>query len=842
MICQGLSREKANELYRKVLKDNDTEAMRRLCLEDLFFLLTIACKRKDIDRDWLYDRSREVEASPNGHLDLWAREHYKLFMLDEPIPTPAGWKNHGDLIPGDDVFSPDGKPIKVLARTEVFESPPLQKITFDDGFEIIAGDDHLWEVERRTRKRIKSAYNKPGPKRMYRESVILSTSEIAQHMHQADNRLAVRVNAPLDLPDADLPIHPYLLGVWLGDGTSAEGRITCGDDCVFKAIEGLGYTLSKDYTPNRNSQNRNIGGLKERLKALGLINNKHIPDIYLRSSAQQRLELLQGLMDTDGHCNTRGTATFVNINEQLISGFVELCHTLGLKPRKRAHHSKVKSEPYLFWQVSFQAYKDFPVFKMQRKLDRCKDGKRQNPRRFIVSCERVDTAPGSCIQVEGGLYLAGKNFVTTHNSTIITFGKSIQDVLKDPDNTTIGIFSHTRPIAKGFVEQIKRELENNSFLKDLFPEVLYQNPRSESPRWSLDSGLVVKRNTNPKEATIEAWGVVDGQPTGKHFTILVYDDVVTRGSVTTPEMIKKVTESWELSLNLGAHGGRARYIGTRYHFNDTYKTMMDRGSVSPRVYPATDNGKMDGSPVFLDKETLMTKRRDMGPYTFGTQMLQNPVADKAMGFKEEWLMYYQSLSDFRSWNTYVVVDPAGEKKKGSDYTVIAAIGLAPDQNYYLLDAVRDRMNLTERTSKLFEFHRKYNPIDTGYEKYGMQSDIEHIQYVQEKENYRFNITALGGPMPKNDRIKRLIPVFEQKRFYLPQAITFKDYEGKTVDFVHDFVNEEYLAFPVCIHDDMLDCIARILEQKLDAKFPKKREIQKETNPGPILNPGQSWMG
>ena len=229
-----------------------------------------------------------------------------------------------------------------------------------------------------------------------------------------------------------------------------------------------------------------------------------------------------------------------------------------------------------------------------------------------------------------------------YKSTIITFGKSIQDILADPDNTTIGIFSHTRPIAKAFMEQIKRELESNSFFIDLFPDVLYVNPKSESPKWSLDSGLIVKRKTNPKEATVEAHGLVDGQPTSKHFSILVYDDVVTRESVTTPEQIKKVTAAWELSLNLGAIGGCKRYIGTRYHMNDTYKTMMDRGSVIPRIYPATDNGKLEGNAVFMDDQVLKEKRRDMGPYTFGTQMLQDPIADKSMGFREEWLKYYES--------------------------------------------------------------------------------------------------------------------------------------------------------------------------------------------------------
>lgn len=429
-----------------------------------------------------------------------------------------------------------------------------------------------------------------------------------------------------------------------------------------------------------------------------------------------------------------------------------------------------------------------------------------------------------------------------YKSTIITFGKSIQDLLKDPDNTLIGIFSHTRPIAKGFLDQIKRELELNTFLKDLFPDVLYQNPRSEAPKWSLDSGIMVKRSTNPKEASVEAWGLVDGQPTSKHFTLLVYDDVVTRESVTTPEQIKKVTEAWELSLNLGAQGGRKRYIGTRYHINDTYRTMMDRGSVIPRIHTATDNGKMDGEPVFMPKDLLMEKRRDMGPYTFGTQMLQDPIADKAMGFKREWLKYYDSLSETKDWNKYIVVDPSSGRKKSSDYSVFEVIGLAPDNNYYLLYGVRDRLNLTQRTSLLFRLVREYSPTGIGYEQYGMQSDIEHVQYVMEKENFRFDITPLGGSIAKEDRIKKLVPVFEQKRFYMPKELWFTNYEGKRVDYIQAFTDDEYLSFPVCVHDDMLDCRARILDPTLDAKFPKIKEKPTENQREYYSGTNDGWMG
>src|SRR3989338_7108665 len=131
-----------------------------------------------------------------------------------------------------------------------------------------------------------------------------------------------------------------------------------------------------------------------------------------------------------------------------------------------------------------------------------------------------------------------------YKSTIITFGLSIQAILCNPD-ITIGIFSHTRPIAKGFLRQIKRELESNQQMKDLFPDILFANPAKESPKWSEDDGIVVRRKGNPKESTVEAHGLVDGQPTSKHYKVLVYDDVVVKDSVTSPDMIAKTTEALE---------------------------------------------------------------------------------------------------------------------------------------------------------------------------------------------------------------------------------------------------------------------------------------------------------
>jgi len=418
-----------------------------------------------------------------------------------------------------------------------------------------------------------------------------------------------------------------------------------------------------------------------------------------------------------------------------------------------------------------------------------------------------------------------------YKSSLITFAKTIQDILINPE-ITVGIFSHTKGISRGFLKQIKFALETNTRLKRLFPEILYEDPRVDAPRagnrWT-DEGITVKRLSNPKEATVEAHGVVDGQPTGKHFSLLVYDDIVTLESVSTPEQIKKTTEALAISYNLGAHGGRRRFIGTRYHFGDTYKTLIERGTAEPRIYPATDDGKDTGNPVFLTRESLNEKRRDMGPYVFGCQMLLNPSADAAQGFKEEWLSYYETEPRMGELNIYIVVDPANEKKKASDYTTMWVVGLATDQKYYLLDGIHDRLNLTERTNALFELHGEYTPDGVGYEHFGMQGDIQHIEGEMDRLRYRFEITPLTDSTPKVDRIKRLVPLFEQKRIVLPRSIWRTNYEGRRVNIINDLIEDEYKPFPVMSHDDMLDNLANIRHPKMIMAFPRgSRRKQKES--------------
>ena len=427
-------------------------------------------------------------------------------------------------------------------------------------------------------------------------------------------------------------------------------------------------------------------------------------------------------------------------------------------------------------------------------------------------------------------------------SSWITFAGVIQEIIRDPE-ITIGIFSFNKPTARKFMRQIKYELESNRRLKALYPDVLWENPQKEAPRWSEDAGIVVKRRGNPKEATVEGHGLVDGQPTGAHFLLRVYDDVVTLDSVTSPEMIQKTTDAWSLSDNLGARGGdglaRAWHIGTRYHFGDTYNTMMEMGAVVPRVYPATHDGTMTGRPVYLPPHVWEDKKKKQTSSTLAAQMLQNPAAGNAVIFDKAWLKFMEIRP--ATLNIYILCDPASSKKKGSDKTAIPVVGVDAAGNRWLVDGLHHRMGLRERWTSIKALRKRWlampgvQQVKVGYERYGSTSDLEYFEEEMERDREAFEIHELAwpreGPGSKTDRVQRLEPYFRTGRFFLPAVVQQetraqamvrekgqafrvytpvkgRDEEGRIYSLNKNFL-EEYLTFPFCAHDDLIDAVSRI---------------------------------
>lgn len=436
-----------------------------------------------------------------------------------------------------------------------------------------------------------------------------------------------------------------------------------------------------------------------------------------------------------------------------------------------------------------------------------------------------------------------------YKSTIITFGGAVQRILQDPD-ITIGIFSHNKPIAKAFLKQIKIEFEKNDKLQAHFPDIFYHNPDKDSPSWSLDNGITVKRKSNPKECTIEAHGLVDGMPTSRHFKLIIYDDVVTKESVATPEQIDKTTEAWELSDNLGAVGGKKWHIGTRYSYADTYEVMMKRMAVKPRIYPATDTGMLDGKPVLFDQETWDSKVRTQGEATISCQMLQNPLAGRQKMFNVEDLNTYEVRPE--TMNVYIMVDPARSKKKDSNRTAIAVVGVDYALNKYLLDGFNHKMDLRERWVRTAQMYHKWRRAPgvqncyTGYEAFGAQADLDYFneQMLKPDEGGHIPILELtwtrDGNDSKIDRVQRLGPDFLAHKFLLPydtddknltatqrrykqagsdfriaRPIKRKDEAGVIYDLGAQFKLQTHF-FPFGGQKDLVDAVSRIYDMEVKA--------------------------
>jgi hypothetical protein len=327
--------------------------------------------------------------------------------------------------------------------------------------------------------------------------------------------------------------------------------------------------------------------------------------------------------------------------------------------------------------------------------------------------------------------------------------------------------------------------------------------------------------------------------------------------VSTPEQVQKATAAWELSDNLGAktEGSdiqRAWHVGTRYSFADSYNDIMERGALIPRVYAATSNGLPDGEPVLLSQAAWEHKKITQGPATIACQMLQNPAAGNEAMFRQEWL----SFLDIRpsTLNVYIMVDPASSKKKGSDNTAMAVIGIDSAFNMYLLDGYRHKMNLKERWTNMRNLRRKWlsrpgvQLVKVGYEKYGMQSDIEYFEMEMERDGDAFEIVELNwvleGANSKNDRVQRLVPIFIQKKFHLAM-LCVREVDGKKVPYqtanqlkaiergqgyrVFEPVKQrdheqnlyalnkgfldEYLFFPFSSKKDLIDAVSRIFDME-----------------------------
>ena len=340
----------------------------------------------------------------------------EALALDTPVPTPNGWTTVGDIEVGDTVLSPDGLPVAVTKTTEVFHDRPCYRVTFRDGDSIIADAGHLWAAKR-------SGYPEPAnPLR------VMTTEQ----MHASGVRWKVPVTEPVKLPEADLPIDPYVLGAWLGDGCKNSLMVTTSlADLPWWLEEFERIGVPTRHLPNRSretgeqftfagaahSWDGRGTGMRAALVELGIYAEKSIPAAYLRGSLDQRLALLQGLVDTDGCVDKNGRVIFVNTNENLAKGVAELAQSLGHIVHTSVGEDTRKDSYLPVWRIEWQGDADLPSARMPRKRERLTPLKRGYHWSYITSIEPVDSVPVKCIGVDSPdhLFLAGQ-WKATHNT------------------------------------------------------------------------------------------------------------------------------------------------------------------------------------------------------------------------------------------------------------------------------------------------------------------------------------------------------------------------------------------------------------------------------------------
>lgn len=361
------------------------------------------------------------------HIQVTAVSEDQPLALDTPVVTTAGWSTVGELIPGQFVFDHAGFPVAVVRTTNVLLGEPCFAVTFSDGERIVASGSHLWTLER---KRLHDGKH---------ESVTLTTAELATCTHDARGGKRCRVaGAAWQLPPVDLPVDPYLFGLWLGDGTTADSSFAI-DQRDRDEVEAIVSPLLRDYEriawgslAGTNQGRFRIGNMKGhhhrggrrhagevvepslrgRLRDIGALDNKHIPELYQWSGTEQRRALLQGLIDSDGHVDAKGRVMFTNANKRLIDDVGVLVSSLGYAWSCRRSENA--------WRLFFTPGDMHPVARLERKAAKQKPWTfRSTSRyRYVESVESVPSVPVRCIGVDttDHLFLVGRRCVPTHNT------------------------------------------------------------------------------------------------------------------------------------------------------------------------------------------------------------------------------------------------------------------------------------------------------------------------------------------------------------------------------------------------------------------------------------------
>ena len=443
-------------------------------------------------------------------------------------------------------------------------------------------------------------------------------------------------------------------------------------------------------------------------------------------------------------------------------------------------------------------------------------------------------------------------------STILTVAETVQYHLKEPDHCTC-IFSYKKGAAEKFLDAIRKTYESKLLIK-CFPDVLYENPESQSPSWGLGNGITVKRtNKSRPQKTVQASGLVEGMVTGDHFNRLVWDDVETDDIAEQPDQLRKCSLKFDMSQNLGMTTGVTlkRAIGTYYSHAGAVVYIRDKKDIhgknlfESRIVPATDNGEIDGEPVLLSQEHLDEKKTES---SFNSQQLCDPTPLGAKKLDGSLLIEVEPEDIPTSVNKIMMIDPAGNNKSGrGDSWGIMVVAIQPDlddlgaSNLYITDLTLSPLSETEGIEEAVRMYCRNGVIfQIGVEKVALSTTEIHIANALKVHGRRVSV--------EDRTLSILTPAGRNKNRRIESALAWPMMNGKihiSTDIpkaYRDKLREEMDAFPFGAHDDGIDVLSYAYDMihDKDNKYrllssPRRKNTERRHLRAVGGNDSGSWM-
>lgn len=497
-----------------------------------------------------------------------------------------------------------------------------------------------------------------------------------------------------------------------------------------------------------------------------------------------------------------------------MSGLEVLCDVLGYKDLGKMHREECEKieaiNPYIAYKALKNKLKDDDLHIARKEL-----ASRFKQEEFdINSLKRI--------------WLWARGHLKT---TIVSYVHTIQLILIDP-NIRILIMHHKLEKAKDILRVIKNHFIVNEEFRWCFPEYCPIPNKMGDVIWDTSERITVPNRSKYElqEPTIDVSGV-DSLKTGGHYDYMKKDDMATEDSVTSETMLKQSVDADKMTLYLfdNYQEGPEDYIGTRYHFADLYASKLKE---IPSQFQSIIPGlKPDGEPSYPEKftkEGFEQIRLKEGSYQYSCQIMLNPIDPANQVFKKEWIQWYEKLPEKIS--SYLFVDPATAKKKKSDYTAMIVLGVDDKMNWYIVDIIRDKLNVNERVESAWSLAEKHGVQKILWEAVGFaETDINMLSEKRKNSTIKFPIETVSTQnIAKVDRIRSLQPYYERKQVFWPKEITrFNKFHNRTINYIDDILLE-YETFPFSEHDDLMDAHSQALKTSLKPpQEAKKQEIYPE---------------